>query len=226
MFKKILLTLSVAIPFFGLAFLLTGSPPRTHYDDLPWDVEVHADGTSSVFGIHLEQTPLSDLRERFMAFPSLALFQTREDGKSLEAYFGPVKLGPFEANFLAVLVADEEILSGFAERAVHGKATPSGARRLELSESDTRAALALPVAEITYVPRARYDEESVLARFGEPYQRLPMDDGRRYWLYPEQGLVLMFNRRGRDVLHYVAPARFDEAQGRILAGEGLDRLQP
>ncbi|WP_090208402.1 hypothetical protein [Ectothiorhodospira magna] len=218
MLRKILLTLSVAIPFFGLALLLTGAPPRIHYDDLPWEVTVHDDGTASVFGIHLEQTPLTDLQARFVVQPELTVVGYQEASPAVLADFGPVKLGPFEAMFLAVSAVDDTPPAQWWQDAKGAEGT--------LSATQAQIAQALPVTEIIYEPRARYDDASVLGRFGEPHDEVAMDDGRRYWLYPQQGLVLMFNPQGRDVLHYVAPARFEAVVTAILTGQHPARPQP
>jgi hypothetical protein len=96
----------------------------------------------------------------------MGLFVHPDGNRSLEAYFGAVKLGPFEANLVAILDADDWAITRMVEDGVSDKPMPSGARRLELSASNTAAALALPVRELTYVPRARYDQEIALRRFG------------------------------------------------------------
>ncbi|MCG5516353.1 MULTISPECIES: hypothetical protein [unclassified Ectothiorhodospira] len=226
MLRKTLIFLVLAIPFFGLSLLLTGPPPQPHEDELPWNVEVLEDGKSRVFGVTLEQTPLQVLRERLKLFPSLALFVSPDGDRRLEAYFGSVKLGPFETNLLARLKVDEGTLDAMAARSVNDKPMPSGARRLTLSEQDTRRALDLPVAELSYVPRARYDEETVLERFGREPQKLTMDDGRQYFLYPESGVAILLTPGGRDTLHFVSPRHFDALRARIEEGESLQRPLP
>lgn len=224
--KKFLLYTLLALPALALLmWWLGGTPRQTEYGDLPWQVEAAPDGqTSRVFGVTLGESLLSDLREKFRLFPSLGLFVQPDGSRTLEAYFGSVKLGPFEANLVAILDADQAIVDRIVADGVSNKPMPSGARRLELSEANTKAALALPVRELSYVPRARYDAEIVLRRFGEPEQRLPALDGRQYWLYPDMGLVLMLNDKGRDMLHYSPPADFASVRDRLLRGEGLEPL--
>ncbi|HSP00188.1 MAG TPA: hypothetical protein VLN90_01870 [Thioalkalivibrio sp.] len=224
--KKFFFYTLLALPVLALLMLwLGGKPQDTGYQDLPWQVEVAPDSQrAEVFGITLGETPLDAVREKFKLFPSLGLFVLPDGTRTLEAYFGSVKLGPFEANLVTLLAADEALLEAIMTEGVGNKPMPSGARRPELSEEMTRTALSLPVREITYVPRARYDAEVVLRRFGEPDQRLPAVDGRQYWLYPDMGLVLMLNEGGRDMLHYSPPAEFASVRDRILRGEGLESL--
>lgn len=222
MLRKIIIFLVLAIPFFGLAAMLAGPPTQKGYQDLPWDVKVLEDGRSEVFGVVLGETHLNALLERLRLFPGIALFEGANGDMRLEAYFGAVKLGPFEVNLIARLAMDDEGLSDVRTRAFNRKPMPSGAWRMELPDADVRRALELPMSEITYVPRARYDEATVRARFGEPSQVLPAGDERQYFLYPGIGLVILLASRGRDVLHYVAPAHFEALHRRILEGESLE----
>ncbi len=224
--KKFLLYTLLALPvLFLLMWWLGGTPRDTGYQDLPWQVEVSPDGrTARVFEITLGETPLNEVRQKLRLLPSIGLFTLPDGSRTLEAYFSSVKLGPFEANLVTLLDADEAFVERIVAEGISNRPMPSGARRLELSEAMTEAALVLPVREITYVPRARYDAEVVLRRFGEPAQRLPVMDGRQYWLYPDKGLVLMLNDRGRDMLHYSPPSDFASVRDRILRGEGLESL--
>lgn len=221
--KRFVFYTLLALPvLFLLMWWLGGTPRQTGYDDLPWQIEVAPDGQrSTVFGVTLGETPLGELREKLHLFPSLGLFVHPDGTRVLEAYFGSVKLGPFEANLVAILDADRMALDRIAAEGVSDRPMPSGARRLELSEASMAVALSMPVREISYVPRARYDTESALQRFGEPAQRLPVSEGRHYWMYPDKGLVLMLSDKGRDMLHYSPPAHFAAVRERILRAEGL-----
>jgi hypothetical protein len=224
--KKFLLYTLLALPVLALLmWWLGGTPRQAQYDDLPWQVELVDGGrTIQVFGITLGETPLGALRDRLHLFPGIGLFVHPDGTRALEAYFGSVKLGPFEANLVAILDADEYALDRMAADGVSDRPMPSGARRLDLSASNIASALALPIRELSYVPRARYDEEIALRRFGEPAQKLPTPDGQQYWLYPGTGTVLMLNASGRDMLHYAPPPMFDEVRTRILRGEALETL--
>ncbi|WP_018233989.1 hypothetical protein [Thioalkalivibrio thiocyanodenitrificans] len=224
--KKFLFYTLLALPVLALVmWWLGGTPRETHFDDLPWQVAVSPDGrTSEVFGVTLGETHLGALRDKLHLIPSLGLFVHPDGTRSLEAYFGAVKLGPFQANLVVILDADDWALARMTADGMSDKPMPSGARRLNLSASNAAAAMALPIREITYVPRASYDQEIALRRFGEPDQRLPTPDGDQYWLYPDKGMVLMLSENGRDMLHYAPPPHFDEVRARILRSEALEAL--
>ena len=47
------------------------------------------------------------------------------------------------------------------------------------------------------------------ARFGTPAERLAEGERLQHWLYPPQGLAVLLDAKGREVLQYVAPAEFE-----------------
>lgn len=132
-----------------------------------------------MFGVTLGQTTARTLIERLKTFPRIALFVSADGRRSLEAYFGSVALGMFDARLDAV-----------GRKPMH-----SGAYRLALTEADTLAAFELPTAELSYAPGVRYADDLVLRSFGEPAQRVSLGGGRLYWLYPARGLAM---RRGAN----------------------------
>lgn len=218
--RNIIVFLALAIPFFGLSYWLTAPPSSPVHENLPWEVEVLPGGGSRVFGVTLGETPLKNLSDRLRARPRLEWVGSPEGGRHLEAIFEGVTLGPFLVDLVARLDAPET--SSWAA----GNGVPSGGdRRLPLPQGEVDAAMALPVAELIYAPRARYSEDTVGRRFGDPESRLPAQDGR-YFLYPEQGLALYLAREGRDVLHYVPPRAFGALEQRLRDGDGPERVLP
>lgn len=184
-------------------------------EDLPWHVTVFPDGSSEVFGVHLGQTTLHALAQRLENIPEVGLFIDTEGYRSLEAYFGRVRLGVLEAKLVARLQVSPELLDGFEATAVNNEPMPSGARKLELTEDNLKQAFELPVSELTYAPYAQYDAELVKERFGEPEERFAVSDTGEYWLYPQLGLALLLDTEGKEFLEYVPPVRFPEAVDRL-----------
>lgn len=218
---KRILTLVVVLTLLGavimLLFLGRQMGQTQKVADLPWDIEVHADGSSSVFGVQLGRTPVRALAERLHALPEVGLFVGPGARRSLEAYFGRVQLGVLEARLIARLGASPEQLEAWAREPASDKPMPSGARKLELTEANLAKALELPVVELTYVPTAQYDPELVTQRFGAPAEKIELSATRGYWLYPDRGLVILMDTEGREMLEYTAPAHFEALRGRILA---------
>jgi hypothetical protein len=182
---------------------------------LPWQIERLPGGELRVFGITLPRTTVAQASERWGARPSFGLFARDGMPASLEAYFGRVRLGGLESRLLAVVDTDPSLRAAFLERAVASRPQASGAVRHELSERDLDTARGLAIRELSYGPAARYGPDRVLRHFGEPSERLSVPDDRRYWMYPELGLIVLVPEDGREVFHYVPPKDFATARTRI-----------
>lgn len=215
--SSLLIVLGLLAAALGASvWLLHGQRPAPR--DLPWQVEVLPGGGSRVFGVTLGQTSARELSERLNTFPRIALFVSASGRRSLEAYFGSVALGMFEARLDVLLAASQAELAVFERHAVGRKPMPSGAYRLALTEADTLAAFGLPISELSYVPSVRYVDDLVLRSFGQPAQQVRLRGGGSYWLYPGWGLAMLRGARGSAVLHYTAPADFGRLNT-LIAGQ-------
>jgi hypothetical protein len=113
-----------------------------------------------------------------------------------------------------------EGLSAMFDRGLRLSTLPSGVRKVELASEDVAQLASAPIVHITYIPGPDLDEPLLLARFGEPAQRLPEGEAVVHWLYPDKGLDIAVNRDGREMLQYVAPARFGEVVQPLAGGDG------
>ena len=83
--------------------------------------------------------------------------------------------------------------------------------------ADEAAALAAPIRGLAFIPGAQLDEAVILERFGQPAERIRVNDHQEHLLYPAKGLDLVLDSKGRELLQYVAPARFDALRAPLLA---------
>jgi hypothetical protein len=49
----------------------------------------------------------------------------------------------------------------------------------------------------------------ILERFGQPAERIRVNEHLEHLLYPAKGLDIVLDSKGRELLQYVAPARFE-----------------
>ncbi|MGB5453662.1 MAG: hypothetical protein WBM59_04915 [Sedimenticolaceae bacterium] len=187
--------------------------PRT---DLPWQITVNPDGSSRVFDIELGSATLADAMAKFGALEGLAVFEPRDGGMVLEAYFGNVQFGPLKAKVVAGLAADRADLERLRDGSSRREGSPSGDWKYPLNDAPSiHAARRLSV--ITYIPGTRnLDEEFFRSRFGEPAAWLQENERAVSWFYPELGLSVLIDDEAREVLEYQQPRDFVMPEGVIM----------
>ncbi len=219
------------IPLLGallLAALAAGcdrSPPDHPF--LPWDVTVNDQQRVEVFGMTLGESTLLDFKRLYDQKADLAIFSTPDEPLTLEAYFGHMSVGPLTAQVVLVGEVDQETLERWAEASTIADPTPSGARKLSMSDEALIEAQDKPIRSISYAPSADYDEELIVRRFGEPEEKRSIPRGERdedeppaqLWLYPEKGVAITVEPDDKEMFQYINPDQFDRLVERTLGGE-------
>src|SRR5574343_428421 len=89
-----------------------------------------------------------------------------------------------------------------------------------VAEPNEAAALPAPIRAMAFIPSAQLDEAVILERFGQPSERSRVNDHVEHLLYPAKGLDVVLDTKGKELLQYVAPARFDALRAPLKAVEG------
>jgi hypothetical protein len=172
---------------------------------LPWQVDVQADGTSRVMGLHLGADTLAQARARTGDGLQVALVARLGEVGVLEAL-----AEPFNAGFVAGrLVLSFDVPAATLNRWRDGNtgSTPmeGGVRRFALNAADQAEAERAPLSGLSFVPVARLSEDDVRKRFGAPPSQRALDGGAALLSYPAQGLNATVIPGQRAVIQYVAP---------------------
>lgn len=189
--------------------MLRGPGPAEPMRHLPWQIEVLEGGASRVFGLTLGTSTLGDARAVWGPEMQLAVVAAPNEVGTLEAYFESVTAGAVTGRMVLSAELPPEAVMRMRERAVKAEYMDSTTRRFTLGAEDAQAALDAPLLGISFIPSAQLDEAVVLQRFGTPAERIRESDRVEHFLYPAQGLALTLDAKGREVLQYVAPARFE-----------------
>jgi hypothetical protein len=208
--KTALAILAVSIVLMLLLMLAAPAPERTApaANGLPWQIEVQPDGTSRVFGLTLGRSTLNDARGRFGPEPQVAIVTAPGEAGSLEAYFESVSLGFFTGKMVLTLEVAQDAVEQMRARAVKIEHMESTTRKARLAAADREFADRAPIRAITFVPSAHLEEATILERFGPPAERLRDGEQVEHFLYPARGLDVILDRKGKEVLQYVAPNDF------------------
>ena len=184
---------------------------------LPWQIETLPGGEAQVFGLTLGRSTLADARARFGPEMQLAVIAEPDERGNVEGYYEGVTAGFVAGKLIVTADLPPEAIDGMRERAPKTQYMQSTTRRATLAPADEAVALAAPIRGLAFIPNAQLDEAVILERFGQPAERIRVNDHQEHLLYPAKGLDLVFDSKGRELLQYVAPARFDALRAPLLA---------
>lgn len=210
---KIPLILVALIALVLGAFWLFSPPPDPEMikprTDLPWQVQVNADGSVHVFDLDIGRSTLRDAIAKFGEPEGAAVFQHKDDRLDLEAYFGKVHFGPLVARVVTKLEASPEEKRQLAESAKKRESSPTGDWKFPLHTETIAQLLDRRLIAISYVPGTRsLDRKFFLARFGQPAAWLTENEQAQSWFYPGKGLSILIDEKGPEVLEYMRPGDF------------------
>jgi len=201
-----LLAMVLAVyPFLG------DEPQGGSVTGLPWQIDILDDGSTRIFGLNIGVSRLADARTVLGDDMELAIIASTdvEEVGSLEMYYGHYRAGLLSGKLILHTATSEGMLAQWRDNAEKSDYMPSGyARKYTLSADDKPRVLQETISGITFIPAVNLDEETVLARFGEPAERIELP-GTTHYLYPEKGLDIAVHEASKEVMQYVSPKRFD-----------------
>ena len=184
---------------------------------LPWQIETLPGGEAQVFGLTLGRSTLADARARFGPEMQLAVIAEPDERGNVEGYYEGVTAGFVAGKLIVTAELPPEAIDGMRERAPKTQYMQSTTRRATLAPADEAAALAAPIRGLAFIPSAQLDDAVILERFGQPAERIRVNAHQEHLLYPAKGLDLVLDSKGRELLQYVAPARFEALRAPLLA---------
>ncbi|MEN8174967.1 MAG: hypothetical protein ABFS23_04350 [Pseudomonadota bacterium] len=186
-----------------------GTDTLENRTDLPWQITPLADGGARVLDLDLGRATLADAQLKFGEPERMALYLDKDGSRSLEVYFGTVRLGRLKAKIVVALNAGEAMLDELERGATTRKPAADGSFRLLLADNDKSRLASLPLASITYVPG--YDgleADFFRERLGEPDAWLRESAHAVNWFFPRLGLSLLIDADGKEVFQYMPPRAF------------------
>ena len=179
---------------------------------LPWQIEVLHDGSTEVFGLRIGSTRLSGAIEILGSDMDLAIIAATdaEESGNLEMYYGHYKAGLLSGKLILQTHASEQDIKRWSDNSPRFEYMATGlAKKHILFDDDLPQVLDEIIISLTFIPAVNLDEEVILARFGEPRQRIQLP-GVIHYLYPKKGLDIALHENSKEVLQYVAPAAFKQ----------------
>ncbi len=208
--KILMVFLFVCIVTFGLFWSFSGNDEENKAiaaTGLPWQVTTTGNGATHVLGVDIGEITFKELMFKLKLLAEPALFETPEGVLSLEANFGKKKFGVLEARLIAEMEADQSIFQAMKDDNTGRDSTPSNHWKYSLSVKITKVANDLRVWRLVYLPIADFELKQ-MKFFGEPQEKIKVNDNAQYWLYPEKGMALLWDKEGKEIFYYAAPKDF------------------
>lgn len=184
---------------------------------LPWQIETTADGNIRVFGLLLGQSTVEDAIQRFNENAEVSMFVSPDEKRIVEVYFNNTRLAGLRAKIVLSVAINEKKLEAIYNHGARISTLGDGSRKVTLHPDDLLQIKQSPVAGITYLPKTKLDTDLLLARFGEPTQRIrEIKNQTLHWLYPSRGLDIAQDKDGRTVIQYLPPKAFEKIMKPLL----------
>jgi hypothetical protein len=177
-------------------------------DGLPWQIESLPDGASRVFGLIPGRSTLADARRHLGPDPRVALIIAPGESGAVEAYYESVSAGFVTGKMVLTMETTQAWREEMLQRARKAEYMKSTTRQVELAGEDLARIETAPISAIAFIPSAQLDEQVILQRFGTPAERIRGAAGKEHFLYPDKGLDLLLDDKGKELLQYVAPREF------------------
>lgn len=186
----------------------------------PWEIATTDGGKSRVFGLTIGESTLGDARHALGQDIEIALITAPGEHGSLEAYYGTFAAGMVTGKLVLTAAIDESTLSAMLSRVTKTEFMESTTRKSALHPDDLDKALKLKIRAIGFIPSINLDEQTIIARFGEPGERIQGPEGAEHLLYPARGLDIIVDPKGKELMQYVAPGDFDALRAPLARGPG------
>ena len=211
--------LALIVAALVIPFLIPGAGKQAGVDpesNLPWQIELSADGRSQAFGLSPGNSTLGEVHQRWGTDRELAIVAAPDEVGQLEAYYNQVALGFVLAKVIVTVDADQDAITAMRERALKAEPMQSTTRKIRLHPDDVLQAETMKIRAISVVPTVNLDEATIIQRFGTPSERIEAGEGRVHLLYAKQGLDVVLDAKAKELFQYVAPAGFDALRAPLL----------
>jgi hypothetical protein len=199
-----LVVLALALPLFWMPKTL----PEGFDRNLPWQITLDASGNSEVFGLTPGKSRLADARALFGDDFDVAVIAASNQVGELEVDYAQRSFGPLLARLILTLEVSSEEIEAMRGRALKREYKEGSNKKFTLHPEDHARAEEAVIRAISLIPSARLEEETITRLFGKAAQTLPEGENLTHYLYPDKGLDIIIDEKGRDILQYVAPADF------------------
>jgi hypothetical protein len=204
--------------------------------NLPWQITIIDDKTLHVFDLLIGKSTLKDAVKVLKSEYNLAWFENKVDSQAkdaqtqksdannlnLEAYFFRVSLSGLRAK--VILELDTTNLDLDYLKTNSGKPEILASHAIKYPLDDLAQAMGNRlIKSLTYVPKSSVDIDILRNRFGQAGEVIQINENLEFWLYPEKGLVMTINKKGKEAFQYVPTSDFERLRKTVLKTQRLSK---
>jgi len=183
--------------------------------NLPWQITVVDPHTLHVFELDIGQATLEQAVNTLKSEYELAWFDKPDETISLEAYFFRVSMSGLRAK--VVLELDPDGLDIDYLKKNSGKPEVQTSRTIKYPLDDLAQVLnQRKILSLTYIAKSSVDQELIGNLFGQAEEIITLNDNTAFWLYPQKGLVITINQKGKEVFQYIPVAHFERLKNSVI----------
>lgn len=219
MFKPATLVIVLIIFLSGYWFYSSMTTPQSgssvRVTNLPWQITVVDADTLHVLDMDIGKATLGDAVNILKSEYELAWFDNPDQSISLEAYFLRVSMSGLSAK--VILELDPEGLELDYLKKNSGKPQILTSRAIKYPLDDLARTLSNRlIRSLTYVPKINVEQEMLKRRFGQAEETMSLDEYTQFWLYPQKGLVITVNTKGKEAFQYVPVSDFERLRKTVM----------
>lgn len=211
----LILAIGASLVFFSQQAPKMDSSSAALQHNLPWQIERQG-GNSRVFGITLGISTLTEAIAAIDREYELAILAKYQQAGALELYYHHFNAGQLQGKLILVADIDDSDLVAMKAAAASHKTLDNGTQKYTLSQQQQQAIQQRRIRSITFAPIARLDQSMIEQRFGQAEQQIDSGEHISHYLYPQLGLDILIDKKGKDLLQYVAPSQFTILQQNVL----------
>ncbi|MBF0264907.1 MAG: hypothetical protein HQL46_06505 [Gammaproteobacteria bacterium] len=225
MLRIVILSILSLTIFAGVWFYQKITTPQLNSQikvhNLPWQIGIVSPDISHVLELDLGSATLGDAISVYGNEFKLAWFehsdeQERTTNITLEAYFSRVSLSGLRAKIILELEYNQQEISLEYLRKNSGepKVLVSHAIKYPLDDLANKMRKQ-KIKSLTYVPIISIPVDIIESRFGAAAEKVIISDLVQFWMYPQKGLVIMFDKKGKEAFQYIPISDYQRLEKKV-----------
>ncbi|MCS5592745.1 MAG: hypothetical protein NZ775_09505 [Gammaproteobacteria bacterium] len=204
--RIVLIILLITLVIYGVFYLSTRDVEIPDNQAMPWQSYVNDQGNTVVFDLTMGESTLADSMRLFGSEVEASLFedknQNQDQEQTLEVFFSSTKVGGISAKVILNLALNNQQFDYLSNNVKETEVMPTGNKKTIFNQAGESSMFGLRVSALTFIPSADLSPDTLLGSFKKPARVEPLELGVEYWYYPDKGLRIIVDAKGKEILEF------------------------